>query len=92
MIKKPILTKSKKNLKKGYPYIWERYSFIKCDHTLKYQFLKNVIIAESCLTPKLYEYFNDINNKKVVEKIFYKTYSLKTLILLLNKIKMNLSN
>ncbi len=71
------LNKVQINLKKSYPYRWENYTFHKCDHKINYTLLKNAIIEERCLTPKLYEYFNNLDNIKVATKIPYKDYSYK---------------
>lgn len=56
---------------------WNSYEFIKCDHTINYQLLSHSIISEGCLTPIQYEYFADINNPQVIERIKYKDYSTK---------------
>jgi hypothetical protein len=66
------------NLIKSNRYQWNNYAFIRCNHTMDYLTMKNAIIAEGCLTPKLYEVFNDITNPKVKERIKYKDYSTKT--------------
>lgn len=57
---------------------WNNYQINKCGYSVDYTLMKNIIIAQDCLSSEQYDYFNDINNHKVIERIKYKDYSFKT--------------
>lgn len=67
-----------KEIKQKSPLIWNNYIFVQCNHTMQYLTFSNVIISKGCLSPEQYGYFDDINNKKVKEKVKYKDYSTQT--------------
>lgn len=54
------------------------FIFKVCNSKLDYKKQTQTIISEGCLDVKTYEYFANINNPKVFDRIPYKDYSLKT--------------
>lgn len=66
------------NLKKGQPFLWKQYKIQRCDHTLDYLTMTNVVINERCLDKELYDHFNDQSNINIKERIYYQDYSTRT--------------
>lgn len=72
------ITKLQNQFKQKSSLTWNGYSFQKCEHKINYLLLKNTIINKGCLSPEQYQYFANINNKTVIERIKYKDYSTET--------------